>query len=317
MFAAMGVLLLAGISVINKKLILDKLYAPQNVVLSRETNLIIIGDSSLEYSYNPAIIKNSINNARPAENYFYSYYKLKFILEKNKHVKTVVLGYGYHNLSKNRDADIMPSKMSLQFYNRYFMLLDATGRKEIQKLDMNYLFCYAKFCLGIPLEFYKNMDLIVDLLLGKFDHTKYPFWGDFSKDKKLRLNVAFEKMLDAEVVGSFYNGNTIAGKSPVMSAYLVKIAELCSRNNIQLILLATPVHKDYLSRVPPYYMELNSEMLVFLKKRYPDIRYYDYSSLLTDDSFFLDPGHLNHRGADIFTAELKLKISQEHCCGRS
>lgn len=65
-------------------------------------NVLILGDSHAEYSFNDTIYKNAINLAQSADAFFYSYIKLVKFAENNN-IDTVILSVSYHNLIKEAD----------------------------------------------------------------------------------------------------------------------------------------------------------------------------------------------------------------------
>lgn len=169
----------AAISLANKYFIINAIYNPQLFRLGT-TDTLAIGASDIEFSLNSEIIKNSCNVACPAENYFYSYYKLRFILQGNPQIKTVILGFGYPGLTQASGRDLYGSKAAT-FYDRYFMFLDGEGRKTVSGFNRYYLFSLAKFHYGLPVEFYKQIDLLWRVLSNNVDITAYPFWGGFRR----------------------------------------------------------------------------------------------------------------------------------------
>ena len=60
---------------------------------------IYIGDSHIKHAINDSIIPNSLNIAESSESFYFSYFKLKILLENNPSIKKVHLGLSYHNLS--------------------------------------------------------------------------------------------------------------------------------------------------------------------------------------------------------------------------
>lgn len=97
-------------------------------------------------------------------------------------------------------------------------------------------------------------------------------------------------------------------KSDVLIKYLMKIVSLCKKKNLRLILLKTPLMKEYFDRIPAYYKTLSAETLQQVKALHPEVEYYDYNAFSLPDDLFIDCDHLNREGADIFTARLNRDI---------
>src|SRR6266545_1841324 len=85
----------------NKIILNSKLF-----ILNSDVHGLIIGDSHTMTSLNPGMLPSFVNFSQMVESYFYTYYKLKHLLEKNPQIKTVVLGYSYHNLVISQDRSI-------------------------------------------------------------------------------------------------------------------------------------------------------------------------------------------------------------------
>jgi hypothetical protein len=67
---------------------------------------IFIGDSHMEKAINDSLLENSVNLAQSSESLYFSYYKLKILLEHNPTIKDVYLGFSYHSVSSYYDKFI-------------------------------------------------------------------------------------------------------------------------------------------------------------------------------------------------------------------
>lgn len=90
--------------------------------------------------------------------------------------------------------------------------------------------------------------------------------------------------------------NDISGLKPFKNKYLEEIKTICKANHIKLVLVMTPMCQctngmEYFEKV---------------KKIYPEI--YNFENAVTDDRYFSSCGHLNDKGAHIFTAYVLNKI---------
>ncbi|MFK6999899.1 hypothetical protein [Flavobacterium oreochromis] len=83
--------------------------------------------------------------------------------------------------------------------------------------------------------------------------------------------------------------NNISGLKPIRNYYLDDIKQICKKNNIRLVIVMTPMCKC--TKGMNYFFELN--------KIYPEI--YNFENSVTDDHYFSSCGHLNNKGAIIFT----------------
>jgi hypothetical protein len=78
-------------------------------------------------------------------------------------------------------------------------------------------------------------------------------------------------------------------------SYLDDIIEFCKKNDRKIILIRSPQHKEYSGyKNEEKYMEI-------VKSRYADIEYLDFSNFPLSNSKYGDLGHLNYKGAKIFS----------------
>ena len=306
-------MLLAGItfipvSYITKEFLFCRVYNANNLKFAHEKNILLLGACDTEFSFDPAVIDNAINVATPAENAFYAYHKALFLLKANPQIHTIIMGYAYVSTSKNLEADMF-GKNSKSFLNRFFMLLDNTGREVIKKPDNKYYIVnLLKYQYGVPLDIFNEIELFVKILLGNIQPEDYQFMGGFQKDMIFFKRQPSTDPHDA-LARHFYSNNEIAGKSDITIDYLGRIASMCRDNNINLIFIITPLREDYLQKVPTLYRELSRETMQKLKNINPSLQFYDYSNFLTDPQYFVDCDHLNEKGAEIFSREIKKSLN--------
>ena len=65
----------------------------------KSSTTVFCGDSHIELAINDSLMRNSVNVAKSSESFYFSYYKLKVMLNKNPSIKQVYLGISYHSLS--------------------------------------------------------------------------------------------------------------------------------------------------------------------------------------------------------------------------
>ncbi len=87
------------------------------------------------------------------------------------------------------------------------------------------------------------------------------------------------------------------------------IIEICRENDFVPVVVSTPMTKTFLECYPsePGFIEAISKFKNDLHKKYPDVKWMDYSydkNLSDKPEFFMDPFHLNYDGALIFTDEI-------------
>ncbi|MCX5905401.1 MAG: hypothetical protein NTV89_18460 [Proteobacteria bacterium] len=299
-FLFLGLLLLAVLSLVNKQVVLKTVYNPEYFRLPDHVETVITGASDMQFGLNPELIKNSCNIARPAEDYFYVYYKIKFLLNSNNRIKNIITGYNLGGLSKNREDDLYDHQ-SAQFHKCYFMLLDKYGVDKIYRRNKDFYFFYAKYCFGVPLELRQELSLWSDILFKKASIYQYPFCGRFM-NRKGQVARPFRGVYFRNAF--LGKDNQLVPKSKIMIEYIEKIAQLCKEKGVNLILISTPVHHSLTERFPSYYLQLGYQTMQKLKEINPQIKYYDFSTYTLSDDCFLDEAHLNSKGNNLFSKEI-------------
>ena len=85
---------------------------------------VYLGDSHIQYAINDSIIPNSLNLATTSESFYFSYYKLKLLLDNNPAVENVYLGFSYHSLS-NYYERFISGDYSSAIAPKYFYILPS------------------------------------------------------------------------------------------------------------------------------------------------------------------------------------------------
>ncbi|WP_396149300.1 hypothetical protein [Flavobacterium sp.] len=129
-----------------------------------------------------------------------------------------------------------------------------------------------------------------------------PFYRYIKFDAKIGFREVYE-VLSKKPTNTLYNKgyyplisdkkgsmkNDISTLKVIRNKYYEEIKKLCKQNNINLIVVMTPMCK-------------NTKGLDFfdkVKKQYPEIN--NFENTVTDDRYFASCGHLNNEGAIIYT----------------
>jgi hypothetical protein len=252
--------------------------------LPPDKHIIVIGDSHTECAIDDGIFLNSVNISQSASAYLYSYCKLKKFLSENAHIDTVLLSFHYAVLTDSVDRWIFEPKYMVSRIPCHLTLLGKEDIVIFANIDRIVLFIKSVFnpSFGFFLKFIiKTGDTSYeDLNIGsylKLDRNR------LEKDVALR-----EESMEEEK----------ANISLYQSEYLLKIVDLCKFKNVELILINTPVYK------PEIYGNVN-KLNDFYDTYLSGIKYLDYSAFPLPDSCYGDIGHLNHKGAKIFSTYLQ------------
>ena len=281
---------------------------------------VFFGDSHAMTAFDPDIIDDSFNASIDSEIDFLTYYKIKALLKANKQIKNVVLSQSYHNLSIAYNRDVLNG-------DKYYFLIDESGKEIIYSADKGRLlkfqygsqnqntnklyakllhfyhstFLWLKYDLGFPLDINNYVNFFISILKNNPNLNEHPlFPGKYqSKNSHLENNVT-EKLIKQH----FYNGNEI-GASSIMIESLFKIAKYCKMNNVKLVLVNTPLHSTFRSKIPDYYIHLYDSVLVNLEDNFDNVSYFNFSTVDYPDSLYGDGDHLNALGMERFSTEIK------------
>lgn len=242
-------------------------------VLLDEQKIIIAGDSNTEVAINDQIISSVINISRSGESYFYTYYKLRHLLEVNEHVEKVYLSFSPHNIV-SKERNLFTNGKLYNNFIEYTPVIDFESIYYLLKEDKKNVF----------LSFLK-----APFYLVKHNFSS-PLWGGYIKLD--RSNLANQiKNVDQFLV--YYSQKDI---DILEINYLQKISSLLNKNEVELILINTPKWIDFFK----YSNSLKLYHEVY-KKEFLNIKLLDYSSLYNEEEFFGDFTHLNYKGGQKFT----------------
>lgn len=93
---------------------------------------------------------------------------------------------------------------------------------------------------------------------------------------------------------SVYNGSNTES-DPLKERYLRGFVQICEENGIRLLFVVSPYYGGGTFNVPSSLASLCDEYSIPLLNHFSD------STFVSDPSLFVDPGHLNERGASRFT----------------
>ena len=249
----------------------------QNIYsLPENINTLFIGDSHVECAVNDELLTTAINYAESGDNYFYTFIKLRKLIENNPEVKTVFLSYSYFNILEYQNKWYYDDKYINFKVSKY--LMEMSNEELIKSFTLN----PKEFIASIPTYIKHNALRIVK-------NKKLPDleWGGYKSLQNIRRKDMEFTFVD--------NGNY----SALQIHYLSEIYNYCSENNIKLNLIATPIFK-WEKQVS---LEAKNKYYSLSKQNFINARLLDYTDVVMPDTMFADNEHLNKYGAELFTLE--------------
>lgn len=280
-FVISFIILLLTVILLGYKLLNDDSYYK----LPMQTHLIMLGHSHTECAYNDSLISGFANFGSAGESYFYTFLKVKKIIPNNKQIKTVFIEF------ENTQIDTVMNSWTWDLehihaqFPIYFPLLNFSEFKFLWTKNSNAI-------LNCPPKFFINeigFTIYSTYIIGKGirSNTRFGGYRFLVRDKTDSLLLNMPKIKQKEI--SNYE------ISEINIYYLAEIIKLCKMNNIVVYLIRSPVH--------PNYSRLNNEpeLKRIINSQFSNIEFLDFKDYPLKNSEFGDFGHLNYKGARIFS----------------
>lgn len=250
-----------------------------------EITSLFVGDSHIQLAIDDKLLPNSLNIGNTGESIYFSYFKLKMLLNSNPSIKKVYLGLGYHSLSSSYDKHIN-GDCSSEIAPKYFYLLPYKEKLQMACWNKNKLIPFVR---NITRQgFRKN---------AKDSYS--PFMGGFSN--QYVNDQEYKPAIDKRLLSHYPHAVDSNSYSEFNIQKLDEIINLCASKNIELYILNTPLHHYYSSGVPKKYKDKLNQIIIS-----KHLNYIDLSDLkFNKDCFILDGDHVSSLGATATSLKLK------------
>jgi hypothetical protein len=248
-----------------------------NPPIIRASSLLIAGDSHAQLALNPKAFYNATNISQPGEPYSVTFWKLKKIIKCNT-VSTLIIGFSPHNFSQFYDNRFADPQKSNKIFERIYSITNSHTFVDFQFDPTTYYRVCAKLMCLYP---HKNH-------IAYIQQPNVSEISDISNfDQRIRLH--------------YYIDNKEALLSQLSVNYLDSIKVLCSNSNIDMRLIYTPLHSEYVKRIP---LKFSSGFDSISHQLTNQGFHIFHSKQHFDDSDFKDADHLNYVGAQKFSEEV-------------
>ena len=244
----------------------------------KDRNILIIGDSHTECAIDDSIFIRSFNISQSGTAYLYSYIKLRKILAENTHIDTVLVSFHGGSIQKSLDEWTIGDRCILNLIPKHISLVTT---EELPVFINNPTFYSA--VIKSPV---KHIRAILKFIVRHNITYKDLYIGGYLKLDRDKLQQAIERSENNTVEATEYSDYQID--------YLLRIADLCVKKGVELILFNTPT---YNAEKYGNLQALNNFYNTYLI----GTRYLDYSNFILPDYGYGDIGHLNFKGAEIFS----------------
>lgn len=249
----------------------------------QKTEILILGDSHSFYGLNPVFFdKPTFNLSNISQSLYFDKLLLDKHIDKFKKLKTIVLNIDYTSLSqlKNTDEDVWR-----KYYYKYYMDLNVP---IINWYDRNNYF------ISGTKSFNSNLKLATRYFVDKtiVDCDKNGFGINYTKQKKV-LNI--EENAVAAIKRHEDNLTDFTENITVLESIIAK----CKSKGIKVVLVITPVSRNYAAKVNEKKLNKIFKCAALLQKMNSNVSYLNLfnDSRFTNDDFY-DADHLHNMGAE-------------------
>lgn len=256
--------------------------------LPDDVHTVYMGNSTIETSVNDTIVPHSFNMGKSAEHIEFVYAKIKMLKRANPQIDTLVVGLDDIILYKEDDED-----WSKHFINSPFFFTEFDIDDHISNLR-NFSF---KWNSGYLSSMYNGLGWFY-LTISKSGSPRDLAVGEYLYLVRDKLQLDIKKNLAGH--SKRHNPDDV---SDGILHYFRKIISFCKDNDITLVFITTPKHKEVWHQ--NCYREIHS-------KYFPEIPLYDFTEITYPDSCYGDVVHLNYRGARVFSEQLAQGFDSVH-----
>lgn len=249
-----------------------------------------VGDSHAELAINDELLVNNMNLSQRGDPFKYSLLKIKMALERNPSIKKLYLGVSYHNLSSYYDGYISGT-LAPGIDARYIFILPVREKLAVIKENISDLIILLRLTF---INGFSNL---------QSDQRTFSFLGKYNNPYKYCK--ATKQIMDRRLSDHFYENGKIKDFSSANNQCLEDIIQLCKHRRIELIILNTPLHPYYRSKIPKKFAEKYNSIIAQHK-----LKSINFSDLVMQDSCFTPDGdHVSEKGALLTTSRLLIDNS--------
>ena len=246
--------------------------------LDKRITNVIMGHSHSQCALDDSLITNFKNFSESGESYFYTYIKLKKVLQYNPQIKNVFIEYSNNQIDKIMDEWTWGDNYLLSKFPEYSTFMNLP--------DLSILFLHnpRSFSEALSISFKQDVFNFI-----KPRKEREPNLGGYLYLKRFKTD---------SLINALKNGKSITPTfaiSRVNIRYLKKIVSVCSLARVHIYFIRSPLNS--------FYPELRNEVAYkeILKNQFSNIDYLDFKDFPLSNDEFGDLEHLNYKGARVFS----------------
>lgn len=258
--------------------------SPKYYRISNKFTSIIMGHSHPECALNDSLIYGFKNYAESGEAYIYTYFKLKKILGANPQVKNIFIEFTNNQIDVEMNKWVYDDKFISEKFSKYYPIIP---------IETSFVFLNKNPASTINSVITGSVEHMK--FLTKYENSKHVKWGGFIPPSMSKVDSIIKTLPISSIKEQ--------GISEINILYLKKIIQLCKKNNKNIYLIRSPLHKKYFDLIN------EKQFQHTLKKNFSSIPFLDFSSVPFKNEEFLDLEHLNSYGAKKFSIFFKTFIN--------
>ena len=273
--------------------------------LPEETETLIIGDSRPNTGLNPNMLDNAINLSIRGEPTYLTHLKFKHFVEhsgiENTNVRNIICGFSFHNISLVNNELMTEESMANRFFEKYIYIVDD-----------NYLEKWDFHKRAYRVQFFKQKALpSLEMINFTFFNNEVPprydkliYFGRYRENYEVKIG----KIPMKRQFRKLFRENMIRKDiAHICVEHLDSIVQLADELNCQLYVVHFPYHHKLYKAIPKYIKQEYANIVNRIDSL-PHVTVLEYSGESLPDDHFLDYGHLNTRGASIYSKKIRAEL---------
>lgn len=258
---------------------------------------IIIGHSHAEGAYIDSLLPNTVNMAQSGESYFYSYIKLRKLLEANNNIRRVMIEVTNNNLEKEMDEWTFGEMYVRYRYQKYAHLLHPE--------ELRLLFSKNPLAVtdAVAVTVKNNLDYRRVVSMPYYTYTD---WGGFKKWEKSKIDSFLQLQKEQQQIKPAVTAIPVFKESVYNLRFLDSMVALCRRYQKQVLFLRAPQYPS------PHNAFADSIYFKTLSARYATIPLINLGNMQLPDEEYLDFQHVNFKGAIKVSRKLDSVLRQQY-----
>lgn len=242
-------------------------------------NYVVLGHSHPACAFNDSLIDNFKNFSESGESYFYTYIKIKKLLEQRPSIQTVFIEFDNYQIRNHMNDWIWTDEHLAYRLSRYSPFMEINESKLIMAKNLKGFITYSS------LSTKKNLFN----LFYNYHNYSYKIGGYEQLDRRLNDSLINTQLIDSTLK---YDTDSLSYYS---IEYLDKIVQFCKSMKKQVFLIRCPMH--------PESNGIKNEVTFqhILTERFSNTEFLDFHKFPLPNNEFGDLEHLNYFGACRFS----------------